>query len=70
MHKLKLTLLMIILLVGSLLTSGCQSLETQSKPMPVKPRISNVYEIDNKVCFDKPDATKLGLYILELERGY
>ncbi|AKA61860.1 hypothetical protein Pm5460_50 [Proteus phage vB_PmiP_Pm5460] len=38
--------------------------------MPVKPRISNVYEIDNKVCFDKPDATKLGLYILELERGY
>jgi hypothetical protein len=26
--------------------------------------------VDDKVCFSKPDATKLGLYILSLESGY
>jgi hypothetical protein len=37
---------------------------------PTKPTLTAVYEVDDKVCFSKPDATKLGLYILSLERGY
>lgn len=37
---------------------------------PLRPTLTEVYEVDDKVCFSKPDATKLGLYILSLERGY
>jgi hypothetical protein len=37
---------------------------------PLRPTLTAVYEVDDKVCFSKPDATKLGLYILSLERGY
>lgn len=60
-----------ILLIGSLTTSGCQTaLPENPKVQPLKPTLTAIYEIDDKVCFSKPDATKLGLYILSLERGY
>lgn len=59
------------LLIGSLITSGCQTeLPENPKVKPLKPTLTVVYEVDDKVCFSKPDATKLGLYILSLERGY
>ena len=60
-----------ILLIGSLITSGCSQVSpSQSKVIPTKPTLTAVYEVDDKVCFSKPDATQLGLYILSLERGY
>lgn len=60
-----------ILLIGSLITSGCQTASPEApKIKPLKPTLTAVYEVDDKVCFSKPDATKLGLYILSLERGY
>lgn len=60
-----------ILLIGSLTTSGCQTALPESpKVKPLKPTLTAVYEVDDKVCFSKPDASKLGLYILSLERGY
>ena len=60
-----------ILLIGSLITSGCSQVSpNQSKVMPTKPTLTAVYEVGDKVCFSKPDATQLGLYILSLERGY
>lgn len=59
------------LLIGSLIISGCQTaLSENPKVKPLKPTLTAVYEVDDKVCFSKPDATKLGLYILSLERGY
>ena len=59
------------LLIGSLNTSGCQTaLPESQKVKPLKPTLTAVYEVDDKVCFSKPDATQLGLYILSLERGY
>lgn len=64
-------MLVIILLIGSLSTSGCQTaLPEIQKVKPLKPTLTAVYEVDDKVCFSKPDATQLGLYILSLERGY
>lgn len=68
MHKCKQIVLAMTLLVGSLTISGCAT-ESQ-KIAPVKPTLESVKLIDNNVCFSKQDATKLGLYILELERGY
>lgn len=60
-----------ILLIGSLITSGCSQVSPrQNKVMPTKPTLTAVYESDDKVCFSKPDAAQLGLYILSLERGY
>lgn len=56
-----------ILLIGSLITSGCG---TALPERPTKPTLTAVYDVDDKVCFSKPDATQLGLYILSLERGY
>lgn len=59
------------LLVGLLITSGCQqALPEEATVKPLRPTLTAVYEVDDKVCFSKPDATKLGLYILSLERGY
>lgn len=64
-------MLVIILLIGSLITSGCQTeLPEIQKVKPLKPTLTAVYEVDDKVCFSKPDATQLGLYILSLELGY
>lgn len=71
MRRLKQTMLATILLIGSLIISGCQTaLPTETQVRPTKPTLTAVYEHDDKVCFSKPDATKLGLYILSLERGY
>ncbi|QZI79613.1 hypothetical protein G3A1_047 [Escherichia phage vB_EcoP-G3A1] len=64
-------MLAMTLLVGSLITSGCQQALPEKKGVkPLKPTLTAVYEVDDKVCFSKPDATQLGLYILSLERGY
>lgn len=64
-------MLAMILLVGSLIISGCQQALPEKKGVkPLKPTLTAVYEVDDKVCFSKPDATQLGLYILSLERGY
>lgn len=60
-----------ILLIGSLTISGCQQALPEKRVVkPLKPTLTAVYEVDDKVCFSKPDATQLGLYILSLERGY
>lgn len=60
-----------ILLIGSLTISGCGTALPESKMVrPTKPTLTAVYEVDDKVCFSKPDATQLGLYILSLERVY
>lgn len=59
------------LLVGSLITSGChQALPEKAMVKPLSPTLTAVYGVDDEVCFSKPDATQLGLYILSLERGY
>ncbi|AUE22279.1 TPA: hypothetical protein RU419_004240 [Escherichia coli] len=64
-------MLVTTLLIGSLTTSGCQqALPEKAMVKPLRPTLTEVYEVDDKVCFSKPDATKLGLYILSLERGY
>lgn len=64
-------MLAMTLLVGSLITSGCQTAsQEKAKVKPLRPTLTAVYEVDDKVCFSKPDATQLGLYILSLERGY
>jgi hypothetical protein len=60
-------MLVMTLLIGSLIISGCA---TELPRLPAKPTLTAVYEVDDKVCFSKPDATQLGLYILSLERGY
>ena len=59
------------LLIGSLTISGCgTALPETQKVRPTKPTLTAVYDRDDRVCFSKPDATQLGLYILSLERGY
>lgn len=64
-------MLVTTLLIGSLTISGCQQvLPEKAMVKPLRPTLTEVYEADDKVCFSKPDATKLGLYILSLERGY
>lgn len=64
-------MLVTILLIGLLTTSGCQqALSEKAMVKPLRPTLTKVYEVDDKVCFSEPDATKLGLYILSLERGY
>lgn len=64
-------MLVMTLLVGSLITSGCQKVSPEIQQVkPLRPTLTAVYEVDDKVCFSKPDATQLGLYILSLERGY
>lgn len=64
-------MLVTTLLIGSLTISGCQQvLPEKAMVKPLRPTLTEVYEVDDKVCFSEPDATKLGLYILSLERGY
>lgn len=64
-------MLAMTLLIGSLTTSGCQqALPEKAMVKPLRPTLTEVYEADDKVCFSKLDATKLGLYIISLERGY
>lgn len=71
MRKLRQTALMTALLIGIASTSGCaQKRQTVVKAKPVKPTLEVVVERDSMVCFGKPDAVKLGLYTLELERNY
>lgn len=55
-------MLLMTLLIGSMTISGC-------KMAPQKPTII-AHDKENQVCFDKRDASKLGLYILSLEGGY
>lgn len=70
MHKNKLMLSAKSLVIGLILTLmvGCTS-SNQMHKAPVKPQLS-AKSIDGSVCFSNQDATKLGFYILELERGY
>ena len=69
MHRLKRTGLAMTLLIGSVIISGCNQIsQPRSKPKPVRPTLEKVVEQNDMVCFGKQDATKLGLYILELER--
>lgn len=71
MRKLRPTTLLMTLLAGSLLISGCaQPLATQMPKAPVKPTLSDVKSVGGLVCFPSRDASALGLYILSLERGY
>lgn len=68
MRKLKLTMLAPILLSGLMTTSGC--VQSPARQMPVKPALTTVTQVDGQMCMGLQDATKLGLYILGLERGY
>jgi len=65
----RLTKLMLIPLVLSLIIfmAGCVTCRMPEKP--VKPQI-DVYEYGDYVCFDKDDAAQLFIYILDLEAGY
>jgi len=65
----RLTKLMLIPLVLSLIIFmvGCVTCRMPEKP--VKPQI-DVYEYGDYVCFDKDDAAQLFIYILDLEAGY
>lgn len=69
MHKLRLIVLIKTLLIGLMVTSlvACNS-NQQMRIAPVKPHIS-VYRVNDQMCMKLPDAVKLGLYILELERA-
>lgn len=63
--------LAVILLVGSSLTlAGCQAPMREMRQQPVKPTLTSVNEVDKQMCMSLLDASKLGLYIIELERGY
>jgi hypothetical protein len=54
-----------------LIISGCNQRLPEVMPrIPVKPTLNEVRSVDGMVCFPRRDATKLGLYILDLERGY
>lgn len=67
----KLTKWKMTLLAGLLSISGCSQVsQVTHSAKPVKPTLTAVTEVDGNVCFAKPDAVKLGLYILALERGY
>jgi len=65
----RLTKLMLIPLVLSLIIFmvGCVTCRMPEKP--IKPQI-DVYEYGDYVCFDKDDAAQLFIYILDLEAGY
>jgi hypothetical protein len=39
-------------------------------PMPTKPQLTPTASSDGGVCFDRQDSAELGIYILDLERGY
>lgn len=67
MRKLKLTKLVMTLLIGSVIISGCAS---NKMLKPVKPTLTTVTEVDGKMCMSLQDASALGIYIIELERGY
>lgn len=42
-----------------------------TNPMPVKPTKPTITpKSSGAVCFDRADATALGVYIQQLERGY
>lgn len=70
MHKLRQIVSIKTLLIGLMVTSlvACNS-NQQMRIAPVKPHIST-YRVSDQMCMKLPDAVKLGLYILELERGY
>lgn len=42
----------------------------EMRQQPVKPTLTSVSEVDKQMCMSLLDASKLGLYIIELERGY
>ena len=67
MRKRKLTKLVMTLLIGSVIISGCAS---NKMLKPVKPTLTTVTEVDGRMCMSLQDATLLGLYIIGLERGY
>ena len=63
--------LAVVLLVGSSLTlAGCQAPMQEMRQQPVKPTLTSVNEVDKQMCMSLLDASNLGLYIIELERGY
>lgn len=69
--KKNVTNLTLILLLGlSLTLTGClgKATKVQAK-IPTAPTIQSQPMPDGGVCFDKPNAIKLGEYIQELERA-
>lgn len=71
MLKQKLTKFRIILLIGIVSISGCNQIPaTETRPKPVTPKLEKVVEVDGMMCMSLRDATTLGLYLIELERGY
>lgn len=63
--------LAVTLLVGSSLTlAGCQAPMPEMRQQPVKPTLTSVNEVGRQMCMSLEDASKLGIYIIELERGY
>ncbi|MGL6010985.1 MAG: hypothetical protein ACRC0J_05635 [Shewanella oncorhynchi] len=51
--------------------SACQTTPvTEVRLKPVTPKLEEVTEVNGKMCMSLRDATTLGIYILELERGY
>lgn len=47
---------------------GCQAVSP--KIPPTKPTLKVETTTSGGICLSKEDSTKLGIYILELERGY
>ncbi|MDR8253112.1 hypothetical protein FPK88_25160, partial [Acinetobacter baumannii] len=59
------------LLIGIVSISACSQMQpTEVRLKPVTPQLETVTEINGSMCMSRRDATTLGLYILELERGY
>ena len=64
---------MMILLAGSISTlTGCSLLMCQAMPeAPIKPKLESLSRTDDgEIALNRSDSEKLGLYILNLERGY
>lgn len=58
-----------ILAIGLVITlMACQAVSP--KILPTKPTLNVETSSTGGICLSKEDSTKLGVYILELERGY
>lgn len=69
--KIKSKLCGMILLSFFLITlAGCVPTCPQIPSLPTKPALNVQKAIDGGIILSKDDAAKLGVYIIELERGY
>lgn len=69
--KIKSKLCAMILLSFSLITlAGCVPTCPQMPNLPTSPVLDVQKAIDGGIILSKDDAVKLGVYIIELERGY